>query len=165
MPQEYTVKEALKMAIMAKKNLMDFYLEAAKITENENGKKVLARLAGEVCDNARKFYQSYRWDDLGSFEELIDQPPRSDSVMLVELRKALNKDVHERKARELALKEEESMEKTFLHAAKNIIDPQVRAIFIDVARDTRTHYEIIESEYARTMGMVHETDIDTYVRE
>jgi hypothetical protein len=34
-----------------------------------------------------------------------------------------------------------------------------------VAKETRTHYAIIESEYARTMGMVHETDIDTYVRE
>ena len=165
MPQEYTVKEALKMAIMAKKNLMDFYLEAAKITENENGKKVLARLAGEVCDNARKFHQYYHWDDLGSFDELMSQPPKADSVILVELRKALNKDVHERKARELALKEEESMEKTFLQAAKHIIDPQVRAIFNDVAKDTRIHYEIIASEYSRTMGMVHESDMDTYVRE
>ncbi|MBD1401451.1 ferritin family protein [Pelovirga terrestris] len=165
MPQEYTVKEALKMAIMAKKNLMDFYLEAARITDNENGKKVFARLAGEVCDNARKFYQYYTWQDLGSFDDLMGQPPKSDSVILAELRKALNKDMHERKARELALKEEESMEKTFLQAAKHIIDPQVRAIFNDVARDTRIHYEIIASEYSRTMGMVHESDMDTYVRE
>ena len=36
---------------------------------------------------------------------------------------------------------------------------------MEVAKDTRIHYEIIESEYAHTMGMVHETDIDTYVRE
>lgn len=165
MPQEYTLKEALKMAILAKKNLMDFYLEAARITENENGKKVFARLAGEVCDNARKFYQYYKWDDLGSFNELMDRPPKADSVILVELKKALNKDMHERKARELALKEEESLEKSFLQTAKNIIDPQARAIFIEVAKDTRNHYEIIESEYARTMRMVHETDIDTYVRE
>ncbi len=165
MPQEYTVKEALKMAVMAKKNLRDFYLEAARITENEKGKAVLTRLAEEVQENARKFYAHYRWDDLGSFDELINRPPKADSVILVELKKALDKDVHERKARELALKEEESMEKTFLQAAKNIIDPQVRAIFNEVAKDTRTHYEIIASEYSRTMGMVHESDMDTYVRE
>ncbi|MFO7576974.1 MAG: ferritin family protein [Pelovirga sp.] len=165
MPQEYTVKEALKMAITAKKNLMDFYLEAAQITENEKGRSVLTRLAEEVRENAGKFYQHYRWDDLGSFEELMARPPKADSVMLVELRKALNKNLHERTARELALKEEESMEKTFLQVASHIIDPQVRAIFKDVARDTRNHYEIIASEYARTMAMVHETDMDIYVRE
>ena len=165
MPQEYTVKEALKMAILAKKNLMDFYLEAAQITENEKGRAVLIRLAGEVRENAAKFFKYYTWGDLGTFDELMQRPPKADSVMLVELRKALNKDLHERKARELALMEEENMEKMFLHAASNIIDPQVRAIFNDVARDTRIHYEIIESEYARTMGMVHESDMDTYVRE
>ncbi|HMB14883.1 MAG TPA: ferritin, partial [Pelovirga sp.] len=76
-----------------------------------------------------------------------------------------NKDVHERKARELAIKEEENLEKTFLQTATYIIDPQVRAIFNEVARDTRIHCEIISSEYARTMGMVHESDMDTYVRE
>lgn len=27
------------------------------------------------------------------------------------------------------------------------------------------HYEMIESEYARLMGMVHESDIDIFVRE
>lgn len=165
MPQEYTLKEALKMAILAKKNLLDFYLEAAKITENEKGKSVLTRLAEEVRENAGKFYQYYQWDDLGSFEEVLSRPPKADSAMLVELKKALNKDVHERKARELAIKEEEYLEKTFLQAAKHIIDPQVRAIFNEVARDTRIHCEIISSEYSRTMGMVHESDMDTYVRE
>lgn len=165
MPQEYTMKEALKMAIFAKKNLMDFYREAAQLTKNENGKKVLTRLADEVRDNAKKFYNHYKWDDLGSFDDVMNAPPKSDSVMLVELRKALDKNVHERKARELALKEEEDMEKNFTLAASRIVDPQVRAIFDEVARDTRNHCAIIESEYARTMAMVHETDIDTYVRE
>jgi hypothetical protein len=41
----------------------------------------------------------------------------------------------------------------------------VRAVFDRMAEETETHYAIIESEYARIMGMVHETDIDTYVRE
>ncbi|MDO3378997.1 ferritin family protein [Geoalkalibacter halelectricus] len=165
MPQEYKMKEALKMAISAKKNLMDFYRQAAAITENENGKKVFTRLADEVQENARKFYSHYKWEDIDSFETLMEAAPQSNSVMLAELKKALDKNLHERKARELALKEQEDMEKTFRLAASHIIDPQVRAVFEEVARDARTHYEIIESEYARTMAMVHETDIDTYVRE
>ena len=165
MPQEYKMKEALQMAILAKKNLMDFYNEAATLTDNANGKKVLTRLAEEVRENARKFYSHYKWDDIGSFEELIARPPRRDSAMLSELRKALDKNVHERRARELALKEEADMEKNFRLAASHIVDPQVKAIFEEVARDTQNHYAVIESEYARTMAMVHETDIDTYVRE
>jgi hypothetical protein len=34
-----------------------------------------------------------------------------------------------------------------------------------MVRETRDHYEIIESEYAHLMAMVHETDIDIFVRE
>jgi hypothetical protein len=34
-----------------------------------------------------------------------------------------------------------------------------------MAKETENHYAIIESEYAHLMGMVHETDIDTFVRE
>ncbi|AJF06130.1 ferritin family protein [Geoalkalibacter subterraneus] len=165
MPQEYKMKEALKTAIHAKKNLMDFYKEAASMTDHPGGKKVLLRLADEVRENAKKFYDHYRWDDLDTFESLIDAPTRPDSAMIVFLRKALDKNIHERKARELAMKEHEDLEKTFRLAAKNMVDPQVKAVFEEVAKDARNHYAVIESEYAHTMGMVHETDIDTYVRE
>ena len=66
---------------------------------------------------------------------------------------------------ELALQEEEDLAKTLRMTASRIVDPAVRAVFERMARETETHYAIIESEYARMMGMVHETDIDTYVRE
>lgn len=165
MPQEYKMREALKMAIQAKKNLMDFYNEAAAVTDNPKGKSVFSRLAQEVKDNAGKFFDHYKWGDLGTFDEYMAQPPKTDSAMLHELKKALDKNVHERKAREIAMKEEQDMEKNFTLAASHIVDPSVKAIFMDVARDTRNHYEVIESEYAHTMAMVHETDIDIYVRE
>jgi len=41
----------------------------------------------------------------------------------------------------------------------------VRSIFERVVKETQGHYDLIESEYAHIMGMVHETDQDTYVRE
>lgn len=165
MPQEYKMQEALKMAIQAKKNLMDFYLKAAEVTQHPEGKKVFSRLAGEVRENVGRFFDHYNRKDLGNFEEFISAPPRPDSVMLVELEKALNADTHDRKARELALKEEEDLERHFRTAATSVVDPAVRDVFLAVAKETRNHYDVIESEYARTMGMVHETDIDTYVRE
>ncbi|MEJ2201512.1 MAG: ferritin family protein [Desulfuromonadaceae bacterium] len=165
MPQELKMQEALKQAIHAKKNLMDFYLKAADINKNAAGKQIFQRLAGEVKDNIGRFFQHYRGSELGSFEEFIAMPPHPDSVMLVSLQKALGENMHERKAREIAMREELDMERNFTLLADKIIDPMVRSVFLEVARETRNHYDIIESEYARTMGMVHETDIDTYVRE
>lgn len=165
MPQEYTLQEALWQAIHAKKNLRDFYRRAADSTLHPAGRQVFARLAGEVEENIGKFFAHYRRNDLGSLEEFLAAPPHPDSVMLVELGRALTGDVHERRARELALREEEDLEKTFRLTADRIIDPTVRSIFLEVAEDARRHYQVIESEYARQMAMVHETDMDTYVRE
>jgi rubrerythrin len=165
MPQEYGLQEALGLAIRAKKNLMDFYLQAAAITENPKGRKTFEYLAEEVRENARKFFSHYRGSDMGSFEEYMGKPPRNDSVMMAALKKALDKNVHERKARELAMAEEEDMAKNFRLAATHIVDPVVRAVFEEVAADAMNHHALIESEYARLMAMVHETDIDTYVRE
>ena len=85
--------------------------------------------------------------------------------MLKLLEKALDENVHERKAMELALKEEKDLVKNLRMTASRIVDPAVRAVFERMARETENHYAIIESEYAHMMGMVHETDIDTYVRE
>ncbi len=165
MPQEYRVQEAIKAAIQAKKNLRDFYLQAAQITENTKGKSVFARLADEVKENTGRIFPYYRGDDFGSFEEYMAQPPQKDSAMLAELRKALDENVHERRAREIALREEEDLEKHFRMTAAQIIDPAARSVFEKAANETRNHYQVVESEYARTMAMVHETDMNTYVRE
>ncbi|MHB1400043.1 MAG: ferritin-like domain-containing protein [Trichloromonadaceae bacterium] len=165
MPQEYKKQEAIKMAIQAKKNLFDFYREAATITQNPKGKQVFELLAREVRENVSAFFLHYSLGDLGSFEEFMASPPKHDSAMLVELRKALDENTHERKARELAMREHLDMEQNFRHAADHMVDPMVRAVFNRVADETRSHYALIESEYARTMAMVHESDVDIYVRE
>ena len=93
------------------------------------------------------------------------RPPHIEHVMLKQLEKALNENVHDRKAMELALKEEEDLAKRLRQTAANIVDTAVRAIFERMAVETEHHFALIESEYAHLMGMVHETDIDTYVRE
>jgi rubrerythrin len=165
MPQELKMQEALKQAIHAKKNLMDFYLKAAEINKNPAGKRIFERLAEEVKENITRFFNHYKGTDLGSLDDFLASPPHPDSAMLVSLQKALNDNMHDRKAREIAMKEELDMERNFTLLAERMIDPMVRAVFLKVAEETRNHYAIIESEYARTMAMVHETDIDTYVRE
>jgi rubrerythrin len=165
MPQELKMLEAIKLAIQTEKDVMDFYLKAASLTKNERGKKVFELLAREEREHAGHFFKIYTGSDLGSFDDFMAQPPSSSHAMLKQLEKALDENVHERKAMELALKEEEDLAKNLRMTSSYIVDPAVRAVFDRMAEETETHYALIESEYAHMMGMVHETDIDTYVRE
>ncbi len=165
MPQEFNMQEAIKMAIQTEKNVMDFYLRAAEITKNERAKRVFETLAREEREHASNFFDIYSGKDLGSFEEFMATEPKFDTTVLHNLEKALNENVHERNAMEFALQEEEDLARHLEMTAEKIVDPGVRAVFEKMAKETRNHYAIIESEYAHWMGMVHETDIDTYVRE
>ena len=157
--------EAIKLAIQTEKDVMDFYLKAASLTNNERGKKVFEQLAKEEREHAGHFFKIYTGSDLGSFEEFMAQPAKTNHAMLKQLEKALDENVHERKAMELALAEEEDLLKNLRMTASHIVDPAVRTVFDRMAEETEIHYATIESEYAHMMGMVHETDIDTYVRE
>jgi len=165
MPQEFNLKEAIRLAIQTEKDVMDFYNKAAALTKNERGRKVFEQLAKEEREHASHFFNIYPGKDLGSFEEFMAQPARIEQVMLRQLEKALTDSVHERKAMEIALKEEEDLAKHLHLTASKVVDPQVRVVFERMAKETENHFAIIESEYAHLMGMVHETDIDTYVRE
>ncbi len=165
MPQEFNLQEALKLAIQTEKDVMDFYKKAANITKNERAKKVFMTLANEEREHAGHFFHLYKGGDLGTFEEFMATPARASTTMLVQLEKTLDEEINERKAMEIALKEEEDLEKNLRMTASHIVDPAVRSVFERMAKETADHYAIIESEYAHMMGMVHETDIDTYVRE
>jgi rubrerythrin len=74
-------------------------------------------------------------------------------------------DFSEKKALELALEREKNLEEALLENSTTINDPEVRAVFEMNARETHNHYLLIESDYARLMGMVDELDMDTYMRE
>ena len=165
MNQEPSLLDAIRQAIQTEKDVMDFYLKAATLTSNERGKKVFEQLAKEEREHAGHFFDIYTGTDLGSFADFISAPPSKGHAMLKQLEKALDENVHERKAMELAMKEEEDLVKNLRMTASRIVDPTVRAVFERMANETENHYAIIESEYARMMGMVHETEIDTYVRE
>lgn len=165
MTQEMKLDAAIKIAVQTEKDVMDFYLKAASMISNERGKKVFVQLAKEEKEHAEHFFKIYPGSDLGSFEEFIEQPPSAENTMLKQLNADLDENTPERKAMELAMQEEEALVKNLRSAASRIVDPGVRAVFERMAEETEHHYAIIESEYAHLMGMVHETDIDTYVRE
>jgi rubrerythrin len=165
MGKEYSVQEALKLAIRAEKDSLDFYRKAASVTKNERAKKVFNLLADEEAEHLKSFFVLYKGDEFGELNSFMASPPDTSSATYLALKNAIDKETHEQKALEIALKEEQACIEHYSLFARDIVDPLVRNIFERVVKETRKHYELIESEYAHVMRMVHESDQDIYVRE
>ena len=65
MGKEYTLQEALKLAIKTEKESLDFYRKAGAITKDERSKKVFGLLANEEIGHLKAFFDHYRGGDLG----------------------------------------------------------------------------------------------------
>jgi rubrerythrin len=165
MGREFSVQEALKLAIKAEKDSMDFYRLAASQTKNERAREVLILLANEEAGHLSAFFSHYKGGDFGELKEYLVSPPDTQNPTYVKLKKALNQELIEKTALELALVEEKGCIGQYSQFAKDIVDPLVRTIFEQVVKETQRHYDLIESEYAHVMKMVHETDQNIYVRE
>jgi len=165
MPQEFNHQEAIKIAVQSEKELMCFYQRAAEKTSHEGGKKVFEQLANDEQEHVNHFFRHYRGSDIGTIEEFMNAPCQWSEGVIKEIDALVDTQVKDRRAMEIALHKERELEQRLRNTARQIVDPGVRVVFDQMARETHHHYEIIESEYARLMGMVHETDIDTYVRE
>lgn len=159
------LKEAVRRSMQTEKNAMDFYLQAARQMKDAKAKEVFELLAKEEREHAHWFYDIYPAEDIGSFDDFIGKGPGPDSEWLTELEKKVMGEFSERKAMELALEKERLLEQHLREMAAKVDDAAVKSVFEQNAKSTHNHYVLIESEYARLMGMVHETDIDTYVRE
>jgi rubrerythrin len=133
--------------------------------KNSDARKVFELLAREEREHASWFYNVYTGDDIPDLDTFLNSGPAVDSDWLTELEKIGVVDLDERRALELAMEKERKLADHLRKMAEKIADPDVRQVFEDNARSTDNHYQLIESEYARLMGMVHETDIDTFVRE
>lgn len=158
-------QEAIKSSLQTEKNAMNFYRMAAGHMQRPQAKQLFELLAREEREHARHFYDLCNANDLPPFEEFMDQSLQEDREYLLEQEKVLLADLRIRKAMELAMEKEVALEKELRTLAEKITDEEVRRIYLDNAESTRRHFLMIESEYAHLMGMVHETDIDTFVRE
>lgn len=158
------LKEAIRRSIQTEKNAMDFYTRGAAMMQNPEAKKVFELLAREEREHAEWFYNVYPGDDI-DFAKFMDENPDDGSAWLGELAGVDVTDLTERKAMELAMKKEQQLAEHLRAMAAKIDDPEIKKVFEQNATSTDHHYQIIESEYARLMGMVHETDINTFVRE
>jgi rubrerythrin len=65
----------------------------------------------------------------------------------------LIQDFDERKALELAIEQEEALEKELRAMAAKISDPEVARVYLANASSTHHHLEVIEEEYRSMFGM------------
>jgi erythrin-vacuolar iron transport family protein len=165
MGKEYNIQEALKMAIQAEKDSMDFYRRAGSVTKNERAKKVFDLLANEEVGHLKSFFDHYKGSEFGDLKSFMESPPNKKNATYQALEKAINEDVHEQAALEMALKEEKACIDQYSLIVKDIIDPLVRGVFQKVVKETENHYALIEDEYMHVMKMVDKSDQDIYVRE
>ena len=159
------VQEAIKRSIQTEKNAMNFYLMASRHIKEENARRLFELLAEEEKEHARQFFELYRGEDLPNFDAYIMSTSEGEKDWLSSREHALLADLQVRKAMELAMEKELKLEKHLRDMAKKIGNREVRQVFEANAISTFNHYQLIESEYAHLMGMVHETDIDIFVRE
>jgi rubrerythrin len=165
MGREFSLQEALKLAIKAEKDSMDFYRKAASVAKNERARKVFELLANEEVGHLKAFYEHYKGGDFGDLTSFMNSPVDTKNPTYMKLEKAMTEEMIEQKALELALIEEKACIGQYAQFAKDMVDPAVRSVFERVVKETQGHYDLIESEYAHIMTMVHESDQDIYVRE
>jgi len=159
------VQEAVKRSLQTEKNAMDFYRMGAAKMQDAEARRVFALLADEERGHAGSFYKIYTGSDIPSLEAFLDQAPHHESEWLTALNRIIDADFNEQKAMELAMHKEQQLEEVLARMAERIHNPAVKEVFEQNIKETHNHFLMIESEYARLMGMVHESDMDTFVRE
>jgi rubrerythrin len=159
------IQEAIKRSIQTEKNAMNFYLLGAQKMNNPDACRTFELLAKEEREHASHFYKIYQGNDIPSLDAFLDSPPDHESSWVATIDRLISTDFSEQKALELAMEREKNLEETLLETASKIDNPEIKAVYELNAKETHHHYQLIESEYARLMGMVHESDIDTFVRE
>jgi rubrerythrin len=159
------IDEAIKRSIQTEKNAMNFYQLGAEKMNNPDARRIFDLLAREEREHAAQFYKIYQGGDIPSLETFLDAVPDNETSWISAITRLISADFSEQKALELAMEREKNLEEALLETAEKINNPEIKAVYELNAKETHHHYELIESEYARLMGMVHETDIDTYVRE
>lgn len=144
---------ALKEAIQTEKNAMDYYHFAAEKSVDERARNTFELLAREEREHALSFYQAYQGGDLPPFDTLMAAPPDTESDWWRALKKVLIGEFDERLALELAIEQEDELEKHLRAMAAKISDPKVKSIYLANATSTHQHMKLIEEDYRAMLGM------------
>jgi rubrerythrin len=158
-------QDAVRKSIATEKHAMDFYRYGATKLQDQAARKLFEILAQEERAHAGSFYRIYTGTDIPSLEAYLDAPPAHESEWLAGINKQIKAEFNEKSALELAMQKEQSLEEALRNLVGLVTDPTIKTVYEMNATETHNHYLQIAAEYSRIMGMVDETDMDTYVRE
>ena len=147
------VQKAIKDSIQTEKDAMDFYKYGAERMFEDKARQTFEILAREEYQHAESFYRIYPGDDIPSFQEFMNAPPNTDSDWWQSLQKLLMQDFDERKALELAIEQEDALEKSLREMAAKIDDPEISKVYLANASSTHNHLELVEEDYKAMFGM------------
>jgi rubrerythrin len=147
------VQKAIKESIQTEKDAMDFYKYGAERMVEEKARQTFEILAREEYQHAESFYRIYPGTDIPSFQEFMNEPPNTESDWWQSLQKLLMQDFDERKALELAIEQEDALEKSLREMADQIDDPEISKVYLANATSTHNHLELVEDDYKAMFGM------------
>lgn len=147
------VQKAIKDSIQTEKDAMDYYKYGAERMADERARKTFELLAREEYQHAESFYKIYQGDDIPSFHEFMKAPPNTASSWWKNLQRLLVQEFDERKALELAIEQEDELEKQLRAMAAKIDDPEVARVYLANASSTHHHLELVEEDYKAMLGM------------
>jgi len=147
------LQKAIKDSIQTEKDAMDYYKYGAERMAEDKARLTFEILAREEYQHAESFYRIYAGDDIPSFEEFMSKPPNTESSWWKNLQSLLVQDFDERKALELAIDQEDALEKSLRKMAASIDDPEISRVFLANATSTHNHLELVEEDYKAMLGM------------
>jgi rubrerythrin len=147
------VQKAIKDSIQTEKDAMDYYKYGAERMAEDKARQTFEILAREEYQHAESFYRIYPGDDIPSFHEFMNAPPNTSSTWWKNLQSLLVQDFDERKALELAIEQEEALEKSLRDMAARIDDPDIARVYLANATSTHNHLELVEEDYRAMFGM------------
>lgn len=147
------LQKAIKEAIQTEKDAMDYYKYGAERMAEDKARQTFELLAREEYQHAESFYRIYNGDDIPSFQEFMNTPPNTESSWWKNLQSLLVQDFDERKALELAIEQEDALEKSLRKMAESIDDPEIARVYLANATSTHNHLELVEEDYRAMFGM------------
>lgn len=162
---EHFAKESLRIAILAEKRSFDFYRCAARLVDDKRTRKVFELLASEEAEHMGAFLALYPGGEFGDLQSLTNRPPDFNNAAYRSLLAEIDATTREQQALEISLREEQACIEHYLILTSCLRERKLFEIFERVLSQTRRHYELINEEYMRVMGMVDGLDGDSYAPE
>lgn len=160
---EYT-KRAVLSAIRTEKSSHDFYLLAASKATDQETRGFLMKLACEEFEHLVGFIMLYPGgedDFIAIHNEISDRNDLGCRELLAKIDSIDSR----KEALAIAIAEEQFCIELYSAFVDTIRDPKRHAMFNKALYETRQHLETIETEYARCMGMINDSELDKYIRE